>query len=431
MRQHQARSHVDLLRRASGVLAVAVFLLASSPALALQPLSDFFAGAREVNPEVRQAALARLQREAETLSAYGQLMPSLGVSGTYTLNQYEAAIGAGADKLVVQPQHGLSASVQLSVPLLDLASWKRVGAAKLLETAARESLTATELEVERQVAQFYFQLVGSHAIRQSYQASLAVAVQTAEIARAKRDEGTATDLDVARSEVETETLKRIISDQELAMALARRALSSITGIDPTDDAPVLTDDLHEEASLVSWEAKADEVASVKSAMAQREASERQASAARWSLAPTVGATATEQASNAAGFVGQTAYFTGMVTATWRLDVPTLARIRGQDVAAGSARLLEERARTTARDAVHEAWQRVRSGIVAGKATRTQAAAAKIALDVARERYAAGSSTQLDLIQAQRDWSSSEAARIQADANLRLARIQLRLAAGES
>ena len=92
---------------------------------------------------------------------------------------------------------------------------------------------------------------------------------------------------------------------------------------------------------------------------------------------------------------------------------------------------EEKAWTTARDAVHEAWQRVRSGVVAGKATRAQAAAAKIALDAARERYAAGSSTQLDLIQAQRDWSSSEAARLQADANLGLARIQLRLAAGES
>ena len=69
------------------------------------------------------------------------------------------------------------------------------------------------------------------------------------------------------------------------MALARRALSSITGLDPTDDAPVLTDDLHEEASLVGWEAKADDVASVRSARAQREASERQASAARWTLAP--------------------------------------------------------------------------------------------------------------------------------------------------
>jgi len=130
-------------------------------------------------------------------------------------------------------------------------------------------------------------------------------------------------------------------------------------------------------------------------------------------------------------VGQNAYFTGMVTASWRLDVPTLARISGQDVAAGSARVQEEKARTTARDAVHEAWQRVRSGIVAGKATRAQAAAAKIALDAANERYAARSSTHLDLIQAQRDWFSSEASRIQADANLGLARIQLRLAAGES
>jgi protease secretion system outer membrane protein len=425
------QSHVALLSRTSGLLAAAGVFLAASPTQALQPLSDFFTGARKVSPEMRQAALVGLQRDAETLSAYGQLMPSLGVTGTYTLNQYEAAIGTGADRIVVQPQHGLSASAQLSIPLLDLASWKRMGASKLLQTAAQESLKATELEVERQVAQFYFQLVGSQAIRQSHQASLAFAERSAETARAKRDEGTATDLDVARSEVETETLKRTISDQELAMALARRALSSITGIDPTDDAPVLTDDLHEEASLVSWEAKADDVASVRSARALREASERQASAARWSLVPTVGATATEQASNAAGFVGQNAYFTGMVTASWRLDVPTLARIRGQDVAAGSARVQEEKARTTARDAVHEAWQRVRSGIVAGKATRAQAAAAKIALDAARERYAAGSSTQLDIIQAQRDWSSSEAARIQSDANLGLARIQLRLAAGES
>jgi outer membrane protein TolC len=353
------------------------------------------------------------------------------VTGAYTLNQYEAAVGAGVDRVIVQPRHGVSASAQLSIPLLDLASWSRAGATKLLQTAAQESLKATGLDVERQVAQFYFQLVGSQAIRQSYQASLAVAEQSAEIARAKREEGTATDLDVARSEVEIATLKRTISDQELSMALARRSLSSITGVDPTDGEPVLTDDLHEETSLGSWEARAGEVASVKAARAQREAAERQASAARWSLVPTVAATATEQASNTAGFVGQYAYFTGAVTASWRFDVPAFARIKLQDVSAEAARVQEEKARTTARDAVHEAWQRVRSGIVAGRATRAQAAAAKAALDAAKQRYEAGTSTHYELIQAQRDWSSSEATRIEADANLNLARILLRLAVGEA
>ena len=48
-----------------------------------------------------------LQREAEMLSAYGQLMQSRGVTGTYTLDQYEPAIGTGVDKRVVQSQHGI------------------------------------------------------------------------------------------------------------------------------------------------------------------------------------------------------------------------------------------------------------------------------------------------------------------------------------
>ena len=70
-------------------------------------MSDFFAGARKVSPEMRRAALVGLQREAEMLSAYGQLMQSRGVTGTYTLDQYEPAIGTGVDKRVVQSQHGI------------------------------------------------------------------------------------------------------------------------------------------------------------------------------------------------------------------------------------------------------------------------------------------------------------------------------------
>jgi outer membrane protein TolC len=47
------------------------------------------------------------------------------------------------------------------------------------------------------------------------------------------------------------------------------------------------------------------------------------------------------------------------------------------------------------------------------------------------QYQAGSATQLELLQAQRDAFQAEVTRIQDDANLLNARAQLRLSAGQS
>jgi outer membrane protein TolC len=54
----------------------------------------------------------------------------------------------------------------------------------------------------------------------------------------------------------------------------------------------------------------------------------------------------------------------------------------------------------------------------------------MASEQARQRYQAGTATQLDLLQAQRDAFNADVARIQADADLVNARAQLRLSAGE-
>ena len=58
-------------------------------------------------------------------------------------------------------------------------------------------------------------------------------------------------------------------------------------------------------------------------------------------------------------------------------------------------------------------------------------AASHAATQARDRYRAGTITQLDLLQAQRDAFNAEVSRIQADADLVNARAQLRLASGNS
>ena len=419
----------SIMRFALCVALLLVFV-PTSHALALQPLESFLAGARHASTATREAALVAVQRDAETLAAYGKLMPSAAISGTYTLNQYETVMDNGSGgEIVIQPRNGLSGTVQLTVPLIDLSGWGRAGAAKSFAKAAHLSAQATAIEVDRQVAQFYYQIVGAEALRRSYQTSLAVAEENYSLTCTKRDAGTATDLDVARAAVEVEGAKRNIADQELVAVLARRALNTLTGLVPSEDAPDTAEDLHEELPLATWEERVQGLPSIAVAVEQRRAAEKQASAARFALAPTLFAAGTEQASNTSGFINHSSYFTAMLTLSWNLDVPTFAQIRSQNAAAGVARIQEERANQEALDAVHEAWQRVHTGIIKSRTARSQTESARLAARIARERYATGAASQLELLQAQRDVTVVEAARIQSDADLSLARVLLRLAVG--
>ena len=140
---------------------------------------------------------------------------------------------------------------------------------------------------------------------------------------------------------------------------------------------------------------------------------------------------TERATNAKGLSGREESWQGVVGLTWSFDLTTVAGIRSQEAAADAARAREQRARLAARDDVHRAWMTVGTAIARSRSARIQAEVSARASSLALERYQAGTATQLDLLQAQRDAFAADAARIQADADLVNARAQLRVAAGES
>jgi outer membrane protein TolC len=74
---------------------------------------------------------------------------------------------------------------------------------------------------------------------------------------------------------------------------------------------------------------------------------------------------------------------------------------------------------------------VLANIAQSRSARAGRDASVHAAEQARVQYQAGTATQLDLLQAQRDAFRAEVTRIQNDANLLNARAQLRLAAGRS
>jgi outer membrane protein TolC len=431
----RARLHIS----SAGAIITAL-LLQAGPARALQPLGEFLAGARRASVDDREVAVSAEELETEALIALGRNLPALSVRGQYTRNQYEVAFNVPANLMLpglqipqgpIQPFNQWDAYFQLDIPIIDVAAWARTYVAQRTAHAGRFNAQATFLNVEKQVARDYYQLIGAAALRLSAERALAAAEANHRLTVERRGAGVATQLDVARAAADVERARQNVADAELLIALTRRALLTRTGVDATADSSATNDDLRPEADLGTWEATRDEdIPALAAAAEQARVATTGARAAKYALLPTLSLTGLERVTNATGFLlGNNSAYTVTMTLAWRLDVATIASIKAAAQQAEIARLRAERTRLGVRDQIHDDWQRVRAGIVKSRAARAQAEAALLAAQYANERYGSGAGTQLDVIQAQRDAYAAEVARIQADADLRFSRALLRLDAG--
>ncbi|HVE85349.1 MAG TPA: TolC family protein [Myxococcales bacterium] len=434
------RPPAELSSRYSKLLLLA--LAVAGPAFALQPLGEFLQGARASNVDQAAAALTVTQQEGESMAALGRTLPSFSARGTYTRNQFESKIdasqflppgspgGGGDSALVITPLNQLDAYLQVDAPILDASAWARLSAQHASERAARQKAAATLLDVQKQVARSYYQLLGAEALRQSAQRSLEAAQANLELTRTRRAGGVATDLDVNRATAEVERSRQSISDADLTAELSRRALQTLTGVAPAGEATASEDDLHEEPPLEAFVQQAGSaVPAVAAAAEQRKSAEAASLAAQLAWVPSVSASASEHLTNATGLTGRNSLYMLTGNLRWQLDLTTFGTLKSQSAAAELARAREQGARQAALDALHEAWFRVHNGIAKGRAARAAAVSAQAAVARARERSLQGAGTQLELIQAERDAFTAEVSRVQADADLSYARAALRLQAG--
>ncbi len=415
-----------------GMFVIATAVFAAAPAVALQPLEAFVAAARERNPDALEARANLAQQSAQADVALGSRLPGISARGTYTRNQYQSQITLpGSSTTTLVPFNQWDGSATLTVPLVDLAGFRRVEAATTNVEAATQQLAATRLQVESQTAQDYFQLVADRALIAAAENALEVSRESLRLADARRQAGTATGLDVDRARADVENQVQQLASARLQTSLAARALESTTGIAPDTSAVELVDDLHSEPDLAAFEAGVGQVPSVAAAAGAFSAARQTADAQKLSLLPSLAGSFAERATSAPGFVGHDWTYQAAITASWTFDLTSLANIRSQNAAADAAGARELRARLAARDAVHRQWSTVVAAIARSRSARTGREAAAHAADLARKSYQAGTVTQLELLQTMRDAFSAEVARIQADADLVNARAQLRLAAGHS
>jgi outer membrane protein TolC len=353
----------------------------------------------------------------------------------YTKNQYEAVatipLGNGQTKTAtITPEYQRDAVFTVSVPLVDVGAWQRIRAANRTTEAADARATATLRDVEGSVGKAYFQVLASESVHASAQRSLETQKKNVAFVETRRAAGVASELDARRAQAEVERAKQDVAEAVYQVTTARRALETASGLSPEPGAPPLADDLRAEAPLAELlSVPEDALPDVIAAQRETKAQETVARATRAGLLPTLSVAGTERFTNATGFSGQTSSYQIVATAQVKLDGSVYVQARSQDAAAVAARAREEKARRAAQDRIFNAHARVTAQLDKARSARSQVAASELAADLARQRYQAGTANFIDVSIAERDLFAADVARIQADADLAYARLDLRLAAG--
>ncbi len=398
-------------------------------------VKTFLDAAEQGNVERRISIEQRNRAAAEYRQAWSALLPSLSASAGWTHNQY----GANLDirdpmtmevlkTVVVIPVDQFDAAFRFEVPLIDTGRWLRVAAAGASEEAAKLRELVTRDQVRRQVVASYYGYAASLAVRDSAQKSSGVAVEQLRLMEIRSKVGTVTELDLLRAKAESARTRQVLADTEAMVATSRRTLRTLSGLEPPEALPLPEDDVTPEAALAEVETRIEQLPAVQAADREAEAARRNATGSRLAIVPVVSAQLTERITNATGFSGQGVSFNTGINLAWRLDVPTFMGMQAQSANEQVALIAGERARLQARDQVNSDWQRLQAALIKIEAAKAQVEAAQRATQVARDRYTAGASTQVDVIQAERDVFSAEVSQIQARTELATARASLRISA---
>jgi outer membrane protein TolC len=364
--------------------------------------------------------------------AWTGLMPSLTAQASYVNNQYPASTQfPNGGELVFIPKNQWDASLRVDMPLIDFTRWMRIRSMDATYEASKERTRQASDMVKRQVVYAYYNHGAALALRASAQKSLDVAHTQQVLTETRFKLGTLTELEVLRAKSEVQRAKQYVADADMWVSTTRQSLFTLCGREPSSEVVLPEDPLQAEQPVDHFLQHVDTTPPVKAAVQEAKAAGAVLKTAVFSTVPSLGAQFTQRFTNATGFVGKEATYVGGLSLTWRLDIAAPYGIRSASSMAQVALLGVEKARRMVREQIYADWYKLEASLAKVQASRSQYEAANRAVQVVRNRYAVGAVTQLDLIQAERDFLSVEASRIQSQAELLSARVALRLSAGLS
>jgi outer membrane protein, multidrug efflux system len=214
-------------------------------------LDSLVDAARQGNLDLKSAYLRIVEARIQVQSARAQGLPRLDASASYTREQLGLAgilksegVGTGSGPTSSPAAQGLISSFEKPVNLYQLgfdASWeidlfgkvrRAVEAADAQSAAAVASRDDLLVSLEAEVAQNYFQLRSSQALRQITRDEIAAQREIAELTQNRHEHGLADEPDVDSARGQLASLEAQLPPYEQAIAASRHALAVLLGQTP-------------------------------------------------------------------------------------------------------------------------------------------------------------------------------------------------------
>lgn len=391
--------------------------------------------AQKASPDVQLARLRVVESEALVQVQRAALKPQLNalVQSTYQVSNL-AGIGLVFPGLSnrIGPFSTFDARPRLSMNVFDATLLSATRAARERAKTAAEEVNSIRERTLFTVAQLYLQTELAQTRIRAAQARRTTAEAVLGQTREKVAAGAANKLDQARAEeqVERERLAEVYArrDREVGIALLMRALGLNAGASvelaplPRLAEPQTAEGLLAEALGARFELKALD--------AKKRALEADLERARRERLPKFGVIAD---AGAFGATIPSSVSTYTVAGTVSIPVYTGGRIENEIKAAQSRleqwRAERRQAEQTIAQEVAQAQIEQRTALLAQQTAERAAAAARESLELARLRYAAGLTTNLDVVSAQGNLAQAEEESLRAQFEDYLARARTAQARG--
>lgn len=216
-------------------LALALGMVHSS-AFALD-LAEAYAKARKNDPNW-SAARNTYEADQQTVTiGRGALLPSLGLSGSFSENEFEADMGAAASTDFQSTQYG----AKLTQPLFRADAWYGYQRSKAISSQAEASFRSQEQQLALRVAQAYFAVLSAQETLAYAQSEEAAFARQLDQAQQRFDVGLIAITDVLEARAANDGARAGRISAEAALSTAQENLTAIIGEAPGQLAPLKPD----------------------------------------------------------------------------------------------------------------------------------------------------------------------------------------------
>lgn len=167
----------------------------------------------------------------------GNLLPQIGFSLSYQrsieLQQIRMNMGGESQKLKMGSDNSWNTGFTLSLPLIAPSLWKAVTISDTQIAQNLEAARSSRLELVNQVNQAYYSLMLAISSKDVIQQNYDIARYNADVYKKMYEQGTASEYDVLRSDVQVKNVEPQLLEADIAVKQSQLQLNVLMGIDDT------------------------------------------------------------------------------------------------------------------------------------------------------------------------------------------------------